>query len=145
MWGRAGLLHRKPPTWYQGQTPSISVSLGSPYPVLCAPLFGFNMEGNEGPDGTAPSPEEISETLSPCYQQHGIYTGPYTTTRLFTASQGLNANHMQSPLLSPGSSSCLLIGSCRMGNQGLRGEKTTNRSLVYEAELKTLLMYSQLL
>jgi hypothetical protein len=104
------------------------------------------MEGNTGLGGRMSLLATLRKSLKLCVL--AINSTEFTlvlTTRLFTASQCLNANHMQSPLLSPGSSSCLLIGSCRMGNQGLKGEKTTNRSLVYEAELKTLLMYSRLL
>lgn len=68
----------------------------------------------------------------------------YIITRLFTAIQGLMQTICRAACLPSPASSGLLIGSCRMGNRGLRGEKTTNRSLVYKAELKTFFMHSGL-
>lgn len=87
------------------------------------------------------APERLS-LLSTVWNLHWPFTSLPASSQLFRALMQTVCRAACSP--SP-ASSCLRIGSCRMGNRGLRGEKTTNRSLVYKAELKTFFMHSRLL
>lgn len=87
------------------------------------------------------APERLS-LLSTVWNLHWPFTSLPASSQLFRTLMQTVCRAACSP--SP-ASSCLRIGSCRMGNRGLRGEKTTNRSLVYKAELKTFFMHSRLL
>lgn len=95
----------------------------------------------EGAPEPSAFPKRLS-LLSTVWNLHWPFTSLPASSQLFRALMQTVCRAACSP--SP-TSSCFLIGSCRMGNRGLRGEKTTNRSLVYKAELKTFFMHSRLL
>lgn len=105
-------------------------------PPLPAPKWGKTQAGLWERDA------ECLSLLSTVWNLHWPFTSLPASSQLFRALMQTVCRAACSP--SP-ASSCLRIGSCRMGNRGLRGEKTTNRSLVYKAELKTFFMHSRLL